>query len=256
MKNYPNTIQLGDITKINGSDLPKIDLLFGGSPCQSFSRSGDGSGFDGKSKLFWEFVRLLNEVKPTHFLLENVVMKKEWENVITETLGVSPIMIDSKLFSAQKRQRLYWTNIKLNNEIIDKNIHISDILSPTGNEKIINNHPVVLDYNDGVFKIRNGTKKGYLDAKNGDCVNLELPKSKTRRGRVSVGKTNTLNTACNYGVVVDNNLRELNILEYERLQTIPDNYTNAEGVSINQRKRMIGNGWTVDVISHIFKNIV
>jgi DNA (cytosine-5)-methyltransferase 3A len=85
---------------------------------------------------------------------------------------------------------------------------------------------------------------------------LELPKSKTRRGRVSVGKTNTLNTACNYGVVVDNNLRELNILEYERLQTIPDNYTNAEGVSINQRKRMIGNGWTVDVISHIFKNIV
>ena len=110
-KNYPNTKQLGSIVELKGNDLPKIDLLFGGSPCQSFSRAGDGTGFDGSSKLFWEFVRVLNEVKPTYFLLENVIMKKEWEDVITEALGVEPIEICSDKFVPQKRRRLYWTNI-------------------------------------------------------------------------------------------------------------------------------------------------
>jgi DNA-cytosine methyltransferase len=76
-KNYPNTKHIGSVIDVNGSDLPKIDLLFGGSPCQSFSRAGDGTGFDGKSKLFWEFVRVLKETKPKYFLLENVKMKKE-----------------------------------------------------------------------------------------------------------------------------------------------------------------------------------
>lgn len=87
-KNFPNTKQLGSITELKGSDLPKIDLLFGGSPCQSFSSFGNGKGFNGKSGLFWEFVRVLNETNPTYFLLENVVMKKEWGNIITEALGV------------------------------------------------------------------------------------------------------------------------------------------------------------------------
>jgi DNA-cytosine methyltransferase len=250
---FTNTIQLGSVVGLDTSTLPKIDLVFGGSPCQSFSRSGDNTGFDGKSGLFWEFIRVLNEVKPKYFLLENVVMKKEWENIITEVIGVEPVMIDSKLFSAQKRQRLYWTNIPFDKNIEDKNIHILDILKPDGTEKIINNHPVVLDINDGTFKIKNGTKTGYLYAKHGDCVNLEVPKSKTRRGRVSHGKTNTLNTACNYGVIVAGNLRELNIVEYERLQTLSDNYTSL--ATLNQRKKMIGNGWTVDVISKIFQNI-
>jgi DNA-cytosine methyltransferase len=251
---FPNTIQLGSVVGLDTSTLPKIDLMFGGSPCQSFSRSGDNTGFDGKSGLFWEYVRILNELKPTYFLLENVVMKKEWENIITEAIGIEPVMIDSKFFSAQKRQRLYWTNIPFDKNIEDRNIHILDILKPDGSEKIINDHPVVLDINDGTFKIKNGTKTGYLYAKHGDCVNLEVPKSKTRRGRVSHGKTNTLNTACNYGVVVDGNLRELNIVEYERLQTLPDNYTSL--ATLNQRKKMIGNGWTVEVISNIFKSLV
>lgn len=250
---FPNTIQLGSVVGLDTSTLPKIDLLIGGSPCQSFSRSGDNTGFDGKSGLFWEYVRILNEVKPTYFLLENVVMKKEWEKIITDAIGVEPIMIDSKFFSAQKRQRLYWTNIPIDKNMEDKNIHILDILKPDGSEKIINDHLVVLDINDDGFKIRNGTKQGYLYANNGDCVNLEVPNSKTRRGRVSHGKTNTLNTACNYGVIVDGNMRELNITEYERLQTLPDDYTSL--VSLNQRKNMIGNGWTIDVISYIFKEI-
>ena len=249
--NYPNTIQLGSITELITELTPKIDLVIGGSPCQSFSRSGDGTGFDGKSGLFWEYVRVLKELNPKYFLLENVVMKKEWEKIITDAMGVEPVMIDSKFFSAQKRQRLYWTNIPFDKNIEDKNINILDILQPNGNEKIINDHPVVLDIKDGVFKIKNATKTGYLYAKHGDCVNLEVPNSKTRRGRVSNGKTNTLNTACNYGVIVDGTLRELNILEYERLQTLPDNYTSP--ASLNERKKMIGNGWTVDVITHIFK---
>jgi len=250
---FPNTVQLGSVVGLDTSTLPTIDLLIGGSPCQSFSRSGDNTGFDGKSGLFWEYIRILNEVKPTYFLLENVEMKKEWEKIITDAVGVEPVMIDSKFFSGQKRQRLYWTNIPFDKNIEDKNIHILDILQPNGTEKTINDHPLVLDINEEGFKIRNGTKKGYLYANNGDCVNLEVPKSKTRRGRVSIGKTNTLNTACNYGVIVDGNMRELNILEYERLQTLPDNYTSL--ATLNQRKKMIGNGWTVDVISYIFQNI-
>jgi DNA (cytosine-5)-methyltransferase 3A len=250
---FPNTIQLGSVVGLDTSTLPTIDLLIGGSPCQSFSRSGDNTGFDGKSGLFWEYVRILNEVKPTYFLLENVVMKKEWENIITEAIGVEPVMIDSKFFSAQKRQRLYWTNIPIDKNIEDRNINILDILIPNGDEKIINDHILVLDINEEGFKIKNGTKTGYLYAKEGDCVNLEFPKSQNRRGRVSYGKTNTINTACNYGVIVNGNLRELNITEYERLQTLPDGYTSM--ISLNQRKNVLGNGWTVDVIGHIFKNL-
>jgi len=250
---FPNTVQLGSVVGLDTSTLPTIDLLIGGSPCQSFSRSGDNTGFDGKSGLFWEYVRILNEVKPTYFLLENVVMKKEWENIITEAIGVEPVMIDSKFFSAQKRQRLYWTNIPVDKNIEDRNINILDILIPNGDEKIINDHILVLDINEEGFKIKNGTKTGYLYAKEGDCVNLEFPKSQNRRGRVSYGKTNTINTACNYGVIVNGNLRELNITEYERLQTLPDGYTSM--ISLNQRKNVLGNGWTVDVISHIFQNI-
>jgi DNA (cytosine-5)-methyltransferase 3A len=162
-------------------------------------------------------------------------------------------MIDSKFFSAQKRQRLYWTNIPFDKNIEDKNINILDILESNGDEKIVDDNRIILDIKDNIFKIKNGTKIGYLFAKHGDCVNLEFPSSKNRRGRVSNGKTNTLNTACNYGVIVNNIMRELNILEYERLQTLPDNYTSL--VSLNQRKKMIGNGWTVDVISHIFKGL-
>ena len=105
--NYPNTKQIGSVTEVNGKDLPKIDLLFGGSPCQSFSNAGRGAGFDGKSGLFWEYVRILKEVKPTYFLLENVKMKKEWQDIISEALGVEPIEINSKFFVPQNRPRLY-----------------------------------------------------------------------------------------------------------------------------------------------------
>lgn len=254
-KNFPNTKHVGSITDIKGSQFPKIDLYIGGSPCQSFSRGGDGSGFDGKSKLFWEYVRVLEELRSINpsilFFLENVVMKKEWENVITEAMGVEPISIDSKNTSAQKRQRLYWTNIPNIEQPKDQNITLLDIVK--GEREIISDHPLVISKDEGVFKIKNATKQGYLYASEGDSVNLEVPNSKTRRGRVGKGKTNTLNTACNYGMIYGSELVKLSISDFEALQNLPIDYT--EGVSLNQRKKMIGNGWTAGVVAHIFSKI-
>ena len=109
--NFPNTIQLGDVRNIKAENLPKIDLLIGGSPCQTFSIAGSKTGFDGKSGLFYEFLRLLKEVQPTYFLLENVKMRKDWRDEITNELQVMPVLINSNLVSAQDRERLYWTNI-------------------------------------------------------------------------------------------------------------------------------------------------
>jgi DNA-cytosine methyltransferase len=182
LKNYPNTKHIGDIYKVDGTKMKNTHLFMGGSPCQSFSRSGDGTGFDGKSGLFWEYVRVLKEINPKWFLLENVVMKKEWEDIITKELGVSPIMIDSKFFSAQKRQRLYWTNIPVD-KIVDENILIQDIID------VENRIPVdvgeLLWFENGEYRVKNATKKGYLTVENYDVINLDFPKSKTRRGRVS-----------------------------------------------------------------------
>ena len=137
MANYPNTKQLGSVINVDGYSLPKIDLLIGGSPCQSFSFAGkrkgmstkdeqeiltlehylqlkeEGFEFEGQSYLFWEYMRLLNETKPKYFLLENVMMGEKWEKVLSKAIGVKPIMINSALISAQNRQRLYWTNIGL-----------------------------------------------------------------------------------------------------------------------------------------------
>lgn len=135
MANYPDTIQLGSVTEVDGYKLPKIDLLIGGSPCQSFSFAGKRKGmstkceteiltleqylelkndryeFEGQSYLFWEYMRLLNEVQPKYFLLENVIMADKWEKTLSRAIGVNPIEINSALVSAQNRRRLYWTNI-------------------------------------------------------------------------------------------------------------------------------------------------
>ena len=136
MANYPNTIQLGDVTKVKGADLPKIDLLMGGSPCQGFSFAGKQLNFDDpRSKLFFEFVRLLKECKPKYWLLENVKMKKEYEAIITEHLGIEPIAINSELFSAQDRKRVYWTNIKFSALPIENNSTVEDILESEVNIK-------------------------------------------------------------------------------------------------------------------------
>ena len=257
-KMYPDTKMLGDICSIDDVMLDKIgniNLFIGGSPCQSFSRSGDGSGFDGKSKLFWEYVRLLNAIKKRNpnvkFLLENVVMKKEWEQIITDALGVEPILIDSKLVSAQKRQRLYWTNIEGVQQPEDRKVTIVDIVSNEGEFVEVGD---LMWFEEGEYRVKNATKKGYLPVADWDTINLDFPNSKTRRGRVAKQKCNTLNTSCNYGIFIKGNVKKITPKECARLQTIPDDKIEImlDCMTDSQIRFACGNGWTVDVIAHIF----
>lgn len=131
-KNYPNTIQLGDVNNHDKWDLPKIDLLIGGSPCQDISHLKQGAnGLNGdKSSLFYQYLKTLEEVNPKYFLLENVVGRKDAINEITRLIGVEPILIDSKLLSGQKRRRYYWTNIPDVTQPKNKGIKLVDILQP------------------------------------------------------------------------------------------------------------------------------
>lgn len=237
-KNYPNTIHLGDVRDVKGEDLPKIDLLFGGSPCQSFSNAGNGKGFEGSSGIFWEYVRVLREVKPKYFMLENVKMKKEWQDIITKELGVEPIAINSSLLSGQNRPRLYWTNIPGVEIPEDKGIKLRDILE---DDNLVDKQhlmtPKAMIYMDG---LRNGKQrwdyhKNPLDGK-AACIVASFYKL----SGLGVLDYRAIGKPC----------RRLTPVECERLQTVPDNYT--ESASRTQRYKMIGNGWTVDVIAHIF----
>jgi DNA (cytosine-5)-methyltransferase 3A len=271
-RHFPNTIQLGDVCKIDDNvlkTLPKIDLLIGGSPCQNLSRAGNGMGLKGdESKLFYEYVRVLKWIKENNnpnikFLLENVEMKNSNKETINNELETQPILINSKLVSAQNRPRLYWCNfdvdlpnnknIKLKDILIDENI---DLVEKNGlkfdvrlSEKSMD---LVFIYNNQIA-IKQATKQGFIYAIDGDGINLQFPTSKTRRGRVIKQKSSTLDRQCDCCVLTNNVIRKLNINELEKLQTLPVDYT--VGFNENERKSMIGNGWTVDVIVHIFKNL-
>ncbi len=189
---------------------------------------------DGKSKLFWEFVRVLKETNPTYFLLENVRMKKEWENIITEQLGVKPILINSRLVSAQNRPRLYWTNIPNIEQPMDCGLVLADILEDTWDDKF-NLSEKACDY---MSRLRNGKPRWeyHTNPLNGKSACL----------------TANMYKGVPYGVIKEQ-LRRLTPVECERLQTVPDNYT--AGVSDTQRFKMLGNGWTIDVIAHILINM-
>lgn len=270
--NHKDIIQLGDIKNINEDvikQIGKIDLLLAGSPCQGFSRAGKGLNFeDPRSKLFFNFVDILNIVKKYNpnvkFLLENVHMKKEWIEVISNYLGVKPIDINSKLIIPQNRPRLYWTNIKFK-LIQDKNIKLIDILEDVKIDYIEhegikicktvseNSRKLISNIN-GEIRIKQATKKGYIVASNGDGINLSFPLSKSRRGRVLKEKTNCLDTQCNICVCHNGYIRRLTINEMEKLQTLPLGYT--QGVSDRARIKAIGNGWTVDIIAHILKGLI
>jgi len=354
--NYPDIIQIGDVTKINYDELPQIDLIMGGSPCQGFSFAGKQLAFDDpRSALFFCFWRAVKHLKPKYFLLENVRMKKEYLDVISEYMGVEPICINSALVSAQNRVRYYWTNIPGIEQPEQRGIVLRDILetNPDNNldrmtnkqgksyaltasyngavawnslqrkqrtmiptdkpetisnkenksyaltasypaarprrskakhEKTmvkvddINNLPNNVDYvynqNDKSHKIetisvdkekkqltiKEATKKGYTTIEDGDCFDMTFPNSKTRRGRNMKDKSNCL-TAANYDYMRYEHSneeqevywRKLTPVECERLQTVPDNYTNH--VSNTQRYKMLGNGWTIEVITHILRNM-
>lgn len=367
-KNYPDTIQVGDVTQIDGSKFRDIDILIGGSPCQGFSFAGKQLNFeDPRSKLFFEYVRILNETKPKYFLLENVRMKKEFQDVITRYLGVEPVKINSALVSAQNRERLYWTNIPNILQPEDKQIFLKDIVHEAADmdcaigdswakwfqknaefqltkkysaldpDKVItmtarqyaswngnfvfeclNEYIVPFDKTLQILdkEVERG-KVGYFrkdsqanrvyyihdkavtlcgeagggaakmgqylfgaTKKNsqGNRVYTEHEKSATLnansggtagRGNILFGcitpdrvnkrqngqrfnngnKFYTLTAQDKHGVLVEGYIRKLTPIECERLQTLPDNYT--DGISNAQRYKCLGNGWTVDVISHI-----
>jgi DNA-cytosine methyltransferase len=417
--NYPRTIQLGDVTtwKDWNIDWNSIDLILAGSPCQGFSFAGKLLAFDDeRSKLFFVFIDILNHIRKFNsnvdFLLENVRMKQEHQDVISQYLKVKPIIINSNLVSAQNRLRLYWTSIPNLGQPENKGILLRDILerevdekyyisgsrlkwlqSTSGkksidkgftpmnpekascltargepswncnyidpyNQKYIkgvksttlrtnhsngnmwvemyqyphgtnlggkraengkvpsmtsssweNNNLLVItkDTGEKVLRVKEATKSGFVDIEEGECVDLTFPTSKTRRGHAMKEKSNCLtstpqdllkvdkikesarftknylqydvsgkgynsqqdsafypegkhgcllSTRANHKVVIDKNellIRKLTPIECERLQTVPDNYTQV--VCDSQRYKMLGNGWTVDVIVHILKNL-
>lgn len=232
--NFPNTKQLGSITELKLKNLPIIDLFIGGSPCQSFSSFGNGKGFDGKSGLFWEYVRVLKDLKLKNpnikFMLENVNMKKEWRDIISNELGVEPIAFNSNLVSAQNRDRLYWTNI---NFIVpgDKNILFNDILENLPFREI----PKCF-YKNWVDKMRIDKGLNWVKNKKANCLT-------TKNCHTNQYLLNEDKSLC----------RLLTANEFEKLQTVPLNYTNI--VSNTERFKMLGNGWTVDVIAHIFNGL-
>lgn len=243
-KNYPQIEHCGDVKTADFTQYKDFDLLIGGSPCQSLSivQAKTRQNLNGKSKLFFEFVRAFEEMKPKYFLFENVAsMTDECKQVISNCFGCTPILIDSADFSAQQRQRYYWTNIPITNYYPSKLV-LKDIMQSKVEEKYFYN--CSFDKPDMTKQV---------------CTNLHIKgHSILKRVMNPDFECHTL-TTCGGGntqkKVMDNGRpRKLTPVEYERLQTLPDNYT--DGVSDTARYTMLGNGWTVDVIVHIIKSIL
>lgn len=310
-KNYPDIIQLGDVYDVDTDSLPHINILMGGSPCQSFSNAGDRTGFKGKSGLFWEFARILRHVKPDYFLFENVKMKKEWKDIITQELKNEPIEIDSALVSAQQRKRFYWTNINVSKlNIHDKKMYIKDVLGVYAKNT---EDKICMTRSDFYVKVRKNYVDtmelcNYLRKHKGSKTNKEIasfcgvPITKVehwfrrdtsfaipdeiswfalkkclqitshdwdahitqfeiKKNNFDMakriyhvrGKHPTLTTLSGghqrKTITDDKDMFYLNPNHAEELQTIPSDYTR--GLTDNQRFKVIGNAWTVDIIKHI-----
>lgn len=268
---FPNTIQLGGVEGVKIENLPKIDLLIGGSPCQSFSFAGNKEGFDGKSGLFFEWLRLFRDVRPKYFLLENVVMKKEWETEISELVGVKPVLINSASFSSQSRKRLYWTNIPFNLTLPDNELRLVDILEKEVDPKyyLSNSYKLKSKINakSRLEILRENYRFDHPKNQNNPVLVSEVvgdtPSGRSRqtdRLYSSLSKSPTLlaNRACDLKIDQQSSnhfdWRTLTPIEAERLQTVPENYTSC--IDHRQRYKTLGNGWTVDVIAHIFKGLI
>ena len=252
--NFPNTVQMGDVNNWREWDIDwsTIDLIIGGSPCTNLSNAGNGLGLEGsESGLFYKYLEILNHIKSVNpnvkFLLENVVMKKEWESIFNEHMGVKPILIDSAIVSAQRRKRLYWTNIEISGELEDKNLTLKDIVEPIEDKAEFN-------ITDKMYAKKEGTlsfKKAWGSVKTLD------QKSKTLTCSQSIANSGATNIK-----YPDGQFYKPTALESERLQTLPDNYTkygvmngNVVEISYTQRVKCVGNGWTAEVIKFIFKGL-
>lgn len=282
-KNYPQIIHCGDVRNADFTQYKGFDLLIGGSPCQGFSIAGKQLNFeDPRSKLFFEFVRALREVKPKYFILENVKMKQEFSDQISSILGVKPIEINSSLVSAQRRKRLYWTNIPNISIPDDKGILLKDIVHETVGDEI-DLEPYKVPFNDSLQILERETASGKIGyfrtdaqahrvysihnksvtllgeagggaAKMGQylfgCITPDRLEKRQNGQRFNDGeKFYTLTAMDKHGILIDGYICKITPIECERLQTLPDNYT--AGVSENARYKALGNGFTVDVISHI-----
>lgn len=252
-KNYPQIKHSGDVTKADFTQYEEFDILIGGSPCQDLSlyKTSSAEGWRGlegnKSNLFFHYVRALKECKPKYFLLENVAsMEQRWVDVISEELGAEPIMINSALVCAAERKRLYWTNIPNITQPKDKNIVLADIVLPASEV------PEKYWYTDRPFQYNGDDEKI-------QCTILGSGFMRNTREVYNLkAKANTL--LCDGGggnrqkkVYQDGRCRKLTPVEYERLQNLPDGYTDC--LSDSRRYTAIGNGWTVDVIAHIFTGL-
>jgi DNA (cytosine-5)-methyltransferase 3A len=235
---YPNTIQLGDVCKIKTNDLPKIDLLIGGSPCQDFSIGNKiRKGLQGtKSILFFEYLRLLKELKPPFWLLENVMMYPKDYMIISEYLGIEPVRINSNLITAQHRDRYYWTNI--GPEWLDLFGNRKSIIPQPRKKNVIFQSILTDGYTDLI-------KARALVTNNGTSINN--PESMYKR-YTTTGMINIVFKSPDFDY--RKGIRFLNITEMERLQTIPEGYCNH--LTERQAMNLMGDGWTVDVIAHIF----
>ena len=243
-KNYPEIEHCGDVSTADFTQYKGFDLLIGGSPCQSLSiiQSKTRLNLDGKSKLFFEYVRAKKEMQPKYFLFENVVsMNDESKKIISDLLGCEPILIDSKLFSAQQRPRYYWTNIPISPLPQECFLVLKDIMQANVEEKYFYDYPLT-----------------NIDMSKQVCAMMDFKCYQMHKRIFNPNfKCHTL-TTCGGGntqkkVLDGNRARKLTPLEYERLQTLPDNYTNC--VADGHRYSAIGNGWTVNVIAHILKGL-
>lgn len=276
--NYPEIIQVGDITKLDLSTLPKIDLVMGGSPCQGFSFAGKQLAFDDpRSMLFFEFHKAISYLQPKYFLLENVKMKKEYLDIISEYMGVEPIFINSSLVSAQSRQRYYWTNIPNVEQPEERGVVLRDILEDQpqrigktsdkpqhiGTAVDVNGHDLLkrVYSPDGKSPTVNTCQGGNREPKvvagawRGRYQEDGSVKQKLHLNKQSKSYALTASFPHKMNFLTQDEVywRKLTPLEAERLQTVPDNYTNH--VSNSQRFKMLGNGWTIEVIAHILKNM-
>jgi len=245
---FPDSIQLGDVRNIKRRSLPKINFLIGGSPCQDLSNAFKGTGLEGaRSSLFYEFIRLLNELKPDFFLLENV--KSSHQKLMDDAIGVKGIEINSAHFSAQSRPRCYWTNLRIDQLRSPCTLVIKDILESKVPDKYFIDPKISLSTIPNLAV--NSRSRSFGIKRLGEIDRSDL-KDNERQRRVysTMGKSPTLLArADSPKILVGKRIRKLTPLECERLQCVPDNYT--EGFSATSRYKMVGNGFTVGVISHI-----
>jgi DNA (cytosine-5)-methyltransferase 3A len=294
---FPDTIQVGDVTKWKEWDIDwkNIDLILSGSPCQDLSAAGKRAGIHGKkSSLFFTFVDILNHCKSLNpnvlFLQENVGSASKLDvGIMSRALGVYPVRINSKLVTAQLRDRYYWSNIRTKQDGMfgdlvtdipqpkDRGIMFKDILTSgigdvdkhtclntgsgkSGTQKYLKHRNKTTGMITLIYEVNNelrcktNTTKGYDVVTENDCLDLSFPTSTTRRGRVTKGKSPCLmESNNNLYSYKDGIVRTVNQVEMERLQGFPDGYTSI--LSKAKAGSLLGDGWTLPIIEHIFKFI-